>query len=234
MSDDQLNTAPSQSNLTEEGVKTTTTAVEDPSDRLTPDHPRFKEVLQRAKEAEEKSAELERKLEDLSEQIRTRQAKDDDDSLTEEEERALAKINAQLRKRYNFATKDDLEQLSSVEKRALTHDKLSTRFDGTNGYPKYDSLEVTEYAKRNGFGDNYEAAYKVLHHDAIVKVEARRLNESPTPPSSERASGGDRTIEGTQITPAKISAMDINDWEQNREKVLASIKDAAKRAGGIS
>lgn len=225
MSDDLK--APSQLDQKEEGANQQT--VQDPSDKLTPEHPRFKDVLQEKNELKQTVGELQEQLQELKAQIAERQVATGDDEPTEDERIAIEKIKRELKKS-NFITKGEVEDSLRVERRALQHDKLSNKYDGNNGYPKYDSLDVTEYARRHGYADNYEAAYYDMHRPAIIQVEAKRMSRGEVPPASEPPTGGERNISGTDITPTKVGEMDLGDWEQNRTKVLENMRSAARRA----
>lgn len=195
---------------------------QDPSDRLTPDHPRFKEVLERAKTAEGKVEDLQNQLNELKDQISTRQESTGDEDLTVEEERALEKIDKQLRSR-GYITKDELV----VEKRAQEYSRLSDKYSGSNGLPKFDPVEVQSHAKKYGF-DNLEKAYKDLHFDAFVQLEAKKNSNSINPPSSERAGGGDREPAKSEFSPEDIASMSDADYEKNRDKILSSMKTSVR------
>lgn len=199
--------------------KETTPAQEDPSDRLTPDHPRFKEVLERAKQAEGKVSELETAMQQLKEQITTRQEETGDDELTVEEERALARIDRGLRSK-GYLTQDDL----AVERRSQEYARLAKEYNGSNGLPKFDPTEVEIYAKKNGFS-NLEKAYKDLHFDAFVQYQARH---STPPPSSEKPTGADRQVANTEFNAEAIAAMSDEEYERNREKILAAMRSPNK------
>lgn len=192
----------------------------DPSDKLTPEHPRFKEVLERAKSAEGKVEELQRQLDEISQRVDQRYQDTGDDELTADEIAWLNRVDRGLKAK-GYVTQEELR----AERKAMEYEKLSGKYNGSNGLPKFDVAEVEAHAKRNGFS-NLEKAYKDLHFDAFVQVEAKRT--TPNPPSSERPGGGDRDVRSTEFTPEAIAAMDDITYERNREKILASIKSSAR------
>jgi len=105
---------------------------------------------------------------------------------------------------------------------------LSQKYSGKDGYPKFDSEEVNAYAKKNGFGNNYEAAYNDLHRDAIIRVEAKKLNQDPKVPTSESpASQGERSITQEGLTPEQVANMSDEEYEKNREKILQGLKQTS-------
>lgn len=195
---------------------------EDPSDKLTPEHPRFKEVLNRAKTAEEKAAELEQRLAQLEEERDSKSNNDysDDEELTEAERVSLEKIQRNLAKR-GFVTEDSLR----VKERAENLTKLAEVHNGKDGLPKFNSVEVVAYAKQKGFGENYEAAYKDLHFDAIVEANALKRANANQAPTSEKPSGGGATGTGTKrFTRQDISNMSTAEYLKYRDSLKAAIK----------
>ena len=194
----------------------------DPSDNLTPDHPRFKEVIAEKNQLKEEVSSLKEQLEELKEQISTRQQETGNEDLTVEEERALEKIDKQLRNR-GYITKDELV----VEKRAQEYSRLSDKYNGSNGLPKFDAVEVQAHAKKYGF-ESLEKAYKDLHFDAFVQLEAKKNGNSINPPSSERAGGGDKQPTKSEFSPEDIASMSDADYEKNREKILSSMKTSVR------
>lgn len=192
---------------------------EDPSDKLTPDHPRFRDVLQRAKTAEEKTLQLEQELAELKETVQARQDRTGDEDLTPEEQASMDKIKRQLTKE-GFVRQDDLR----VQKNAENLRSLGAKYNGKNGLPAFDSAEVVAYSRKNGFGDNYEAAYREMHFDAIVEKEARDRSKAPTPPSIEKPTGGAETPGKKRFTQKDIANMSDQEYEQYRAGMLTAIK----------
>lgn len=228
----QPNDAPLQPNQDEgSGVKDESTpatedktqdtqTTEDASDRLTPDHPRFKAVL-------DDNRVLKEKIEAIQASISARQAQTGDEELTAEERSSIEKIDREMKKR-GYVTQDQLDANSEVDRIALTHSRLSDKYNGSNGLPKYNALDVTTYAKSNGFGNNLEAAFRDMHFDAFVTVRAKQANAAPQPPSSEKATGGDRQAPIAEFTAEQIANMTPEEWDQNRSKILGAIKSSTQ------
>lgn len=218
--DEQTNNAPLQP-----GQENTEVVIEDPSDRLTPEHPRFKEVLQRAKTAEEKYEQIQAELESLKAKVETRQDATGDEYLTAEEQQYLNFLKKELRKE-GFVTQDVL----ASDRQAIIYDKLQDKFDGKNGYPKFDPVDVTAYAKRNGYGSNYEAAYNAMHHSAIVEVEAKRFANKPTPPAIEKPSGKEGGAPQTELTLEDVANMSDDEYAAKSDEIKRLMKQAVKSA----
>lgn len=191
-----------------------------------PGHPRWQEVIEEknkwkenAEQSQKAIESLQTELAELKEQINQRQEESGSDDLTDEEVRALERIDRGLKAR-GYVTQAELR----AERTAIKLDKLSEKYSGSNGLPRFNSVDVVAYAKKNGFGDNYEAAYRDMHYEAFVQSEAKKLSKTVNTPTSERAGGG--RIEGleTELTDEDISKMSDEEYEKNREKILSSIK----------
>jgi predicted RNase H-like nuclease (RuvC/YqgF family) len=187
---------------------------QDPSDALTPEHPRFKQVIAENHELKGTLEDMKAEMAELRNSIVNKQ---DSGEETDEEEIALRKIERRMEEK--FAKKEDL----SADRQALQFDRLSEKYNGSNGYPKFVPVDVVAYAKRNGFGSNYESAYKQMHFDTIVSVEASRKGKIEVP-TSERPTGGERSTESTTLTPQDISKMSDEEYLKNRDKILNAIK----------
>lgn len=197
---------------------------QDPSDNLTPEHPRFKEVVAEKNELKQTVTQLKSEMEELRNSISQRQVRDNDDSLTYDELQALDRIEQGLKSR-GYLTQEDLR----ANRRADNYKALEKEYDGKNGLPKFVPVEIEAHAKANGFGDNLEAAYRDLHFEAIVQREAKKAAEPVPAPSSEKPAAGERgNIANTEFTPESIAAMSDEEYERNREKILGSIRQSSR------
>ena len=194
----------------------------DPSDNLTPDHPRFKDVIAKNHDLNIQMETLKQQLEELKQNINTRQEATGDDEFTVDEEKALDKIYAGLRAKKGVLTEADLR----VEKRANEYGRLVGKYDGSNGLPKFVALDIEAHAKKNGYGENYEAAYKDLHHDAIVQAEAKKLTTPPPSPTQIEKGRGDREVRVASFTPEDIAKMSDEDYEKNRAAIHAAMRNS--------
>lgn len=201
---------------------------EDPSERLTPEHPRFKQVYAEAKAAKEQVSFLEQQINELRESINSRNAPPDDD-LTAEEQAALERINKYFKKS-GYITKEELQQTINVElstdRRSREYMRLSDKYNGGNGLPKFVPEDVQEYAKRKGYGD-LEEAYKSMHFDTLVEIEAKKRSMNFVP-SSEKPVGGSREALGTDLSREKIASMSPAEYAKNREKIHNWMKSNAR------
>lgn len=215
MPDDLI--APSESNQ-EEVVPDKTEDTTEPE--KTVPYERFKAVNERLKAAEkigEDVTELRRELQELKEKQTLPQTGD----YGEDEVQAGDRIDRFLRERKGFLTKDDLEREQRINKRAALSEKLSDKYNGKNGYPKFETDEIVSYARSSGFGDNLESAYKALHMEAIIDVEAKR-KVSP-PPDSEKPTSAEREV-SPGLTPENIANMSPAEFAKHEAAIDAAMK----------
>lgn len=192
----------------------------DPSDQLTPEHPRFKEVVAENHELKGKLGELETKMTELQEQITARQDKTGDEDLTDDEEKALDRIAAGLARKGKIVTPEELRR----ERQAMQYEKLSERYDGSDGNPKFNAADVQAFAKKKGIND-LEDAYFLLNRTAISQVEARKLSKTPDAPTTEKATGKtDKEAPKDALTSDDIANMSDEEYEQNRARILGAVK----------
>lgn len=200
---------------------------QDPSDNLTPEHPRFKQVIAENHDLKESVDMFKVELEELKTSIAKRQEKPgEEEEWTDDERAAYAKITRGLKKD-GYITKNEYDEDQRVNRTAAAYEKLSGKYDGKNGYPKFVPVDVQKYAQEHGIG-NLEAAYKEMHWQAIVQVEAKKLNEGPTPPTSEKPGNAEHKIAGTEKTREDIAIMSDEEWAKNEEKIMKNFKASLK------
>lgn len=176
------------------------------------------EERRRADELEERLAELEGKLEE-----RTTPATPATSDFTEEELRLLDRIGDGLRKK-GFLTAEQQEEQSRIFERRSQISRLSDKYGKGSGYPSFNSDKVLVHAKKNGFGSNLEAAYKDMHWDAILDIEADKRSRGLNAVDSEKPSKGERPSLG--VTPQDIDSMGLHEYESQREDLLSKFRKA--------
>lgn len=203
----------------------------DPSDKLTEEHPRFKQVLSERNELRATVSELKEQMDKIQSQVSQRQNETGDETLTSEEEIALARVEKLLAKR-GFVKTDQLDRSERETKRALLFEKLSEKYQGQNGLPAFDVTEVISHARKNGFNDDQlERAYKDLHFDAIVEAESKKRVQRNAV-DSEKPTGNARQLT-PQVTVDDVPKLSDNDYEKNRDGILARMKAMARNASRL-
>ena len=130
----------------------------------------------------------------------------------------LAKV-ASVFKEAGFVTREDLDEEKRINARVVEAKALVSKFDGSNGLPKFDIEEVTDFMKRKKLFDvSYEDAYTLLNHDAIVEKAVKEgVNNN----------AGQTTITGKSVTTEKPQ-----EGVLNREAISKISTEKWKKMGG--
>lgn len=204
-------------------------------------HPRWDQVMEKIDRLESTVGEKDTTISNLTDQmdelrgsIDTRQSATGKFELTVEEEETLNRIDEALRKNKGYMTKDDYERSERQKQFADSLRGLATEFPGGNGLPRFKADDVTVYAKRNGFGESssaLKAAFKEMHTEAFDEYNYKQRLNAPTPPNSEKPTGGDRELPtGKEVTPEQINKMSDQEYANASPDLLKSMKDAARQA----
>lgn len=225
MNDD---TANSKSEEEEVIAETASTDVSETNEQMIPKS-RLDKVISQREEALSKLSGLEEEVESLKSlkdeiaELResvNKKNEDDSEAFTKEEEDALEKIDKGLKGR-GYVTKEELQELRRIDTRSNEVNRLSDKYKKGSGFPEFKTDEVLVYAKKKGFGDNLEAAYRDLHWEAIKQVYSK--GGGIEPPDSEKPTGGERE-KGTQTTTSQILEMDPNEYEKNRDSIFQKFR----------
>ncbi len=192
---------------------------------------RLDKVIEQREQAQDELSSLKEKIEDID-TLKTELAElresvsqkknESDDGFTREEEDALAKIDRGLKAK-GYLTKEELDERDRISNRNNQIDKLSSKYTKGSGFPVFKADEVLVYAKKMGFGNNLEAAYRDMHWDAITQVIAKRQGEGFEPVNSEKPIGGERQT-GTELTTSAVAEMDDSEYEKNRSTILGKFR----------
>jgi hypothetical protein len=182
--------APSADNQTVE----TTPEVTPGDSKTTPEtvpYERFAEVNTIKNELKSKIDQLEAKVNTFS-QPATPAA-----TPNPEEEKVKQQLDKML-KDMGYVSKTDLEQQRADEKLVQSIDKLSEKYNGKDGRPKFNKAEVLEYAQEHLIGD-LELAYKAKHEaDLISFAVAAALGKTKGVKSESSDGSGSSQVGTTQ------------------------------------
>lgn len=220
------NAQPKSEEVHEEPVDQVT---EDVSEQMIPKARLDKVIEQREKALEELNS-LKEKVETIDalkeeiENLKQSVTRKDDanDTFTKEEEDALSRIDKGLRSR-GYLTKEEFEEQRRIEFRNSEINRLSSKYVKGSGYPEFKPEEVLVYAKKRGFGDNLESAYRDMHWEAITQMIAKKGISEIEPPDSEKPIGGDRQ-KATGLSTSEIAEMDINEYEKSRNDIMTKFR----------
>lgn len=162
---------------------------------------------------------LKAQLEELKESVSNKNT-NNDDTFTREEEDALSKIDKGLKAK-GYLTKEELDERDRINNRNYEITRLADKYKKGSGFPEFKTDEVLVYAKKKGFGENLEAAYRDLHWDAITQVMSKGGGLEPV--DSEKPVGGERE-KGTQLTRGDIAEMELHDYEKSRSTIMDKFK----------
>lgn len=88
-----------------------------------------------------------------------------------------------LKSKANFVTRDDLDALAWTLDKEKKHERLSGKYSGSDGLPKYDRQEVEDYMNRKKIWDP-EVAFRDMYFDEFVdsgKTHKKQVyTEKPT------------------------------------------------------
>lgn len=230
--DDKVHLQPDQNGTVEGVVESPSNAStppeqKDPSDVLTPDHPRFKQVIEEKNKWKEETLTLKETVAELKAEMEALKQKPEED-LDESDLAAIEKIDKALKSR-GYMTKDQLYAEQENTKKASEMTRLSKEYDGSNGLPAFDPSEVFEYAKKTGLKD-MELAYKNLHWQAVIQHEAKKMTTSTQPPTSEKPGANNtRVVTPGAITKEDISTMDLSEYAKNRDKIHNFLKNSSRQ-----
>lgn len=148
---------------------------------------RFRSILKEREEYREKLSRAEQAFQDRQtvEQLHSTSTQP---TGTDEEVQKAVKT---LKEQGGMATVDDLNALWVALENKERHDQYEESYNGSNGTPRYDRVEVEDYARRKGFGNNFLAAYREMYWDELTDaktVSTRKpvYTEKPTSAPAQR------------------------------------------------
>jgi hypothetical protein len=122
---------------------------------------------------------------------------------------------------YGIATTDDVNQAIGRVYLEQDHSKLENKYSGKSGLPKYVREEVEDFARTNGFGANFEAAFKQMYFDEFVDA-AKGKSPSKEPYTEKPTSSlriGEKPLSLTTLRERLQQPDGPNWWAKNREKI---------------
>lgn len=122
---------------------------------------------------------------------------------------------------YGVATQDDVNQALGRVYLEQDHSKLENKYSGSGDLPKYVREEVEDYARNNGFGANFEAAFKSMYFDEFV--DAAKGKTTSKQPYTEKPTSSMRIGEKPLTRESLRERLQKPDgpawWAKNREKI---------------
>ena len=136
---------------------------------------------------------------------------------------------ATLKEKGKFATQDDLYALVNQVKMERDHDRLESKYDGSDGLPKYDKEEVRDYMDKKAKLGNYigdpEAAFRNMYFDEFVDAGRKQMKKKPAY-TSEKPTASSTTSRNEPMTLESFRA-ELNSPE-GREKYAKLMQNPQK------
>lgn len=183
----------------EEEASASTESTEETPDKTIP-YSRFKEVNEKARQAEERLKELEERM--------------NQSSTPQKEYDPQAEQVKQTLKQYGFVSEEDvkkelqkLREDSALEQR-LT--RLEGSYSGKDGRPKFDRNDVVQFAIDNQIADP-EAAYKIMHEKELIDWHISQAAGKTSGVKTEKSDGSGTPTVGPSNDDLKKAAMKGDD-----------------------
>ena len=190
----QAETTAEASSAETQTVETTQEATQDDSQAQSQTVPyeRLKEVIDSRKE-------LESKIKDLEEQVKSFKPATPETPSNPQEEVVKEQLKKYLGE-LGYVSKAEIEaqEKQKEDDRALqqTIKDLSTKYHGKDGRPKFDKNKVLEFASQNLIG-NLEMAYKQMHEAELLDFALKQALGKTKGVQSEVSDGSGKSQVGT-------------------------------------
>ena len=140
--------------------------------------------------------------------------------LTEEAKRAIDFLKSS-----GAIFKEDFDQYMNDLRNQMfletQHAKLESRFDGSEGRPKYDRVVVQDHMKAKGLWDP-QVAYDDLYREELTDWHIKKALEGKAP---FQEAGGQSTAKkaATGLSREEVAKMTPEEYEANREKIMKAM-----------
>lgn len=183
---------------------------------------RIRQLIKERNEERDAREETEQRLERLEQQagVPARGGRAQERS-TQGRDPTLQRAKKRL-KDAGFITKDDFQQLQDSLVLQREYDKLQAKYDGSDGRPKFDPVEVEDYMKRSG-NYNPEDAYTALYHEELVnaaKREAVKSSQGTYSESPDASPSPESRAKKGALSREDIANMSPKEYEEHREEIL--------------
>ena len=98
-----------------------------------------------------------------------------------------------------MATRDDLYALVGQIRTERDHERLAEKYDGSDGLPRYDRMEVEDYMNRSNMRGNPEAAFRDMYFDEFVDSGKKQMKRKPAY-TTEKPTASSQTARNEPMT----------------------------------
>ena len=139
-----------------------------------------------------------------------------------EAKRQLKRLGVPMKE--ETVSKADMQTIQDRMTLDREHERLTSKYTGSDGKPAYISQEIEEYARKTGVY-NLEAAYNAMFFDEIVDWTAKQrgASDSKTEPytAQPKTAPKDEPMSAESVAERLRRPDGRVWWEKNREKVLS-------------
>lgn len=97
--------------------------------------------------------------------------------VTQPRQNEVAEAARVLKEQAGMVTRDDLNSLYWTIENNKAHESLESKYDGSDGKPKYVKEEVEDYARQKNLGNNFQAAYRDMYFDELTDVRTKETRK---------------------------------------------------------
>lgn len=112
-----------------------------------------------------------------------------------------------------FMTKEEYQSQKELEELNNLLDELEEKYNGSDGRPKFNKVDILQYCVTHGNPDP-EAAYKLIYEKELDEWKIKNAKKAPTPPPSISSTGIDREPKGKKRVfgnPENENEVDVRD-----------------------
>lgn len=175
----------------------TTTSEESTEETKTVPYDRFREVIDSRKELEAKIAELESKVSTFTPKPAAAPPNPQEEAVKQQLDKYLKDLG--------YVNKAELEQKEADKQLSDTISSLESKYNGSNGLPKFERSKILKYAQDNLIG-NLEIAYKQMNEAAIMDARIKEALGKTKGVKSEVSDGSGSSNVGTTDNDLKTAA----------------------------
>lgn len=123
-------------------------------------------------------------------------------------------------------TKEEFDSFQNRMYLDYEHNRLKSKYAGSDGGPKYIPEEVEDHARTHGFGGNLEAAYSDLYRDELIDLEIKKRGYKKPKTYTEKP-GASVKLGEEPLSIATLrkklrnpdGSLNVDWWAKNKDKI---------------
>lgn len=196
---------PDASSSVEQPLSDAAVTTEATEESKTVPYERFAEVNESARATKAEIAELRQQIAKMENNTVKENLPQEDPSIAAAKEQLKGLIK-EIAPELGYVSKDELRQQEQDKTLQTTLSNLETKYNGSDGRPKFDRKEVVKFAIDNGVSDA-EAAYKLKHEAELDNWKIEQALTKSRGVATEGSNGSGSSESGTSNDDLKAAAM---------------------------